>query len=247
MIVVPDAAERTLLDDLLDGVTTYYHLFSNDLTPSATTILGDFVEPMWPAYAPRTVTSWTPALTIAGRAVATADQQLWTRGPIGPPGLVYGYFVTDGSLGPLLWCERRAAGPVSMQMPGNSVLILPRLTLAECEEGSTPELFGGDQVEDGAATVSPPPTFAGGDQVEDGAATVATPTPTPAGGDQVEDGSGSVGPFAAGGGDQVEDGSGSVGPFAAGGGDQVEDGSGSVGPFAAGGGDQVEDGSGTVS
>lgn len=133
MISIPDEAERYDLDTYLGSVEPWYHLFVNDLVPVGATILDDFVEATWPDYAPRKVTSWVPSVTVDGRAVATADPTTWTRGSGGPGASVYGYYVTDGSSGPLIWCERRAAGPIDMTMPTDSVQVLPRLTLREDE------------------------------------------------------------------------------------------------------------------
>ena len=91
--------------------------------------LGDFIEANWPDYKPATVTSWTPALTVNGRAVAQADPTAWTRGVGGTAKMVYGYYVTDTVGGPLIWAEVRPQGPLRMQFPSDQVMILPQLTL----------------------------------------------------------------------------------------------------------------------
>lgn len=129
MIVIPDNAAVALIADLLGDVTTVYHLFTNDVTITQATALGDFIEANWPDYKPATVTSWTPALTVNGRAVAQADPTAWTRGVGGTAKMVYGYYVTDTVGGPLIWAEVRPQGPLRMQFPSDQVMILPQLTL----------------------------------------------------------------------------------------------------------------------
>jgi len=131
MIAVPDVAERASLDAFLAGVVTYYHLYVNDLTPDAATVLGDFEEAAWPDYEAVKVTSWVPAVTVSGRAVSNGDPIIWVRGSGGAGVDVYGYYVTDTAAGPLLWCERRPAGPLPMHMPTEAVEVLPRITLRE--------------------------------------------------------------------------------------------------------------------
>ncbi len=129
MIVIPDAAAIALVADLLDDVTTVFHLFTNAVTLTQATTLANLVEANWPAYKPATVTTWAPALTVSGRAVAQADPTVWVRGVGGSAQLVYGYYVTDTTGGPLLWAELRPQGPITMQSPTDQVLLLPQLTL----------------------------------------------------------------------------------------------------------------------
>ena len=129
MIVIPDSGGIQLLYDLLEQAVTVYHLFTNNVNLTQSTALTDFVEASWPAYKPATVTSWAPALTVAGRAVAQADPTSWTRGVGGTAKMVYGYYVTDTVGGPLIWAEVRPQGPLRMQFPSDQVMILPQLTL----------------------------------------------------------------------------------------------------------------------
>lgn len=129
MIVIPDAAAIALVADLLDDVTTVYHLFVNNVQITSSTTLADLTEANWPSYKPATVTTWAPALTVGGRAVAQADPTVWVRGVGGAAALVYGYYVTDTAGGPLLWAETRPQGPLNMMAPTDQVLILPQLTL----------------------------------------------------------------------------------------------------------------------
>jgi hypothetical protein len=129
VIVIPDASAISLVGDLLGNVTTVFHLYVNTVVLGQSTTLAAFTEANWPAYQPATVTTWAPALTVSGRAVAQADPVVWVRGVGGTAQLCYGYFVTDTLNGPLLWAEARPQGPLPMQAPTDQVLLLPQLTL----------------------------------------------------------------------------------------------------------------------
>ncbi|MHB8735439.1 MAG: hypothetical protein ACYC6M_09080 [Terriglobales bacterium] len=129
MIVIPDSSAIALLSDLLDQVTTVFHLLIQPVALGQGTTLADLVEANWPAYKPATVTTWSPALTVAGRAVSAADPVLFTRGVGGVASQVYGYWVTDTVGGPLLWAELRSQGPLPMTAPDDQLVILPQLTL----------------------------------------------------------------------------------------------------------------------
>ncbi|MGH3526751.1 MAG: hypothetical protein ACRDQ6_05500 [Pseudonocardiaceae bacterium] len=129
MIVIPDASAVALIADLIAQITTVYHLIVQPVTLSQFTTLAQLIEAKWPAYSPSTVTSWSPALTVSGRAVSTADPVLWTRGVGGVASEVFGYFVTDTAGGPLLWAELRPQGPIVMTAPDDQLVLLPQLTL----------------------------------------------------------------------------------------------------------------------
>lgn len=130
-VVIPDVAATYQLDELLDGLDTWYHLYAVPAVLGASTTLADLTESAWPGYAPIRVTTWSPALLIDGRAWSSADPALWTRGIGGVGGQVYGYYVTDGQTGSLIWCEARPGGPTPMLTSGDQVLVLPRLTLRQ--------------------------------------------------------------------------------------------------------------------
>jgi len=131
VVIIPNAAELVLLDRLLDKVTTWYHLYVTATVLGAGTVIGDFTEADWTDYAPKKVTTWSPAVTLSGRAVSNADQTMWIRGSGGPTRFVFGYYVTDGEDGPLLWCEERVAGSIRMQFSTDTVTVVPRITLRE--------------------------------------------------------------------------------------------------------------------
>lgn len=128
-ITVPEIAETYDLDALLEDLDTWFHLYVTRLSLGRGTLLADFTEASWPAYQPLRVTTWSPSQILRGRAWSSADPTQWTRGSGGAPAQVYGYYVTDGRTGPLLWCESRQQGPTPMTAPTDMVVVLPRLTL----------------------------------------------------------------------------------------------------------------------
>jgi len=129
MIVTPYIGAMALLDFLTDELGTWIHLYTNDLTPYAGTVLTDFVEASFPGYAPVQVKTWSVAMLQDGRAVTVSDPRTWTLPSAIPAVEVFGYFVTQGKSGALLWVERRTAGPIIMQNAGDQATVIPRLTL----------------------------------------------------------------------------------------------------------------------
>jgi hypothetical protein len=128
-LVVTSSGSLPLLDSLLDQLGAVYHLYVVDVTPTLTTTLADLKEADWPGYAPIAVPVWTPAVLVGGSAAAYGDPLLWERASIGDSETVYGYYVTAGTRGPLLWAERRELGPIVVAGPGDRVYLTPALTL----------------------------------------------------------------------------------------------------------------------
>lgn len=137
MIHIPYVSSPYLLDQLLGGITPYFHLYISAIADDPGITLADFDEADWPAYAPRRVTTWSPAVVQSGRAVSWADPQQWIRGTGGDTRDVYGYYATDTPGGPLLWWEPVEGSPLPMTAPSDSVLIRPRITLREDPEPET--------------------------------------------------------------------------------------------------------------
>jgi hypothetical protein len=130
MIVLPIPSSIYLLYRLVVEIDTYYHLYITDTTLGIHTTLGDLTEAAWPAYQPVRAHSWSPPLLAAGVVTTWSDPILWTRGTTGPASNVYGYYVTDGRAGPLLWVERAVAAPIRMSLPADTVMVLPQLTFS---------------------------------------------------------------------------------------------------------------------
>jgi len=103
-VVVPDAC---LVECMLRMMASdvHYHLFTNPLGVSKSTVLGDFTECAMTGYAPVNVAAadWVVSGVVAHRGfVATAP--ITFTASAGGPNNIYGYFVTDVADAVLLWC-----------------------------------------------------------------------------------------------------------------------------------------------
>src|SRR5690349_6733677 len=108
-LVVPNQGEQVLLDAATGKTaasTLTLRLFSNNLTPGASTTEADVTEVAGGGYAgiALTAASW---VTTPGSPTSSAyPQQTFTfTGATDSPGTIYGYYVTNAA-GKLLWAER---------------------------------------------------------------------------------------------------------------------------------------------
>jgi hypothetical protein len=123
-LLFPDSGLVEQLKRVLTG-SVHYHLYTNNLTPTLATVLGDFTEAAWTSYAVATRT-WTDFATNGvaahnGYALATPIAFLNTSGATVNP---YGYYVTDTGDAILLACAR-FDGPPSPIVNGGSLLVVP--------------------------------------------------------------------------------------------------------------------------
>lgn len=130
MIVIPQAGAVPLLDHLLQQLQPWFHLYTNDLVPGDLTVLTDFTEATFPGYAAQRAVGWTDALVVSGIATSYADGLVFSRTMDGISISIYGYFVTSGKTGGLLWAEYRAGGPIVLTHTGDTCDVLPSLTLS---------------------------------------------------------------------------------------------------------------------
>jgi hypothetical protein len=124
-------AATALLDDLLDQVETWVHLYTLAVALGPSTTLADLREAAWTGYFPQKATGWTPSLWNGSRADSSSDPLRWVLGVQLGPWTVVGYYVTDGQSGPLLWVEQRPQGPVELALPIDQVEVFPRLTMRQ--------------------------------------------------------------------------------------------------------------------
>lgn len=141
-IVVPNTSDQLMLSFILNKTTTdgsfpvspggdrKLKLFSNNLNPSKTTVLGDIteVDPLIAnGYSEIVLTGTNWAISnVGGVNVAQYPIQTFTMttGPIN----IYGYYVTDYYDADLLWVERFSTAP--FQLPtGGSVTVTLKITL----------------------------------------------------------------------------------------------------------------------
>jgi hypothetical protein len=109
---------------------TVLHLYSNNLTPSSTTVIGDVTEVASGGYASVTLTSssWTVATSVGGITTATYSEQTFN---ITTSSTVYGYYITNVA-GDLLWLERFTAAPFQLPGSGGQILVTSTISLNSC-------------------------------------------------------------------------------------------------------------------
>lgn len=132
-LVIPNASEVKLLNNLLNisaPTNTILHLYSNNLTPSSTTVIGDVTEVASGGYAAITLTSSSWSVATSGGGVTTASYAEQTFN-ITTSATIYGYYVTNLA-GDLLWLERFTAAPFQLPGSGGQVLITTQLSLNSC-------------------------------------------------------------------------------------------------------------------
>jgi len=107
-------------------------LFTNDITPTQATVLADLTEVTWTGYTRLTLdpTGWTAPAIDSGQAVSEWGllPNIWTNGG-GPTETVYGYAIVDTLAGVIRFVQRFDSGDIRAVPPGESVAVLPRITL----------------------------------------------------------------------------------------------------------------------
>lgn len=131
-IVVPDQKGEILLLQYIVGMVAaghpVLHLFSNDVTPSDSTVIGDLTELAGATgYAAVTLTSanWTTTQS-GGVTTAVYSEQTFT---FTTNATSYGYYVTN-TTGTLLWLERFSGAPFQIPDGGGTISITNKLTLS---------------------------------------------------------------------------------------------------------------------
>ena len=134
-LLVPDEGEVNMLERILNNAAADdvdLRLYVNDVTPSESDTMASgsetYTECSETGYAAKTLTgaSWTIS-TSTGTTSATYAQQdfVLTSGPVD----VYGYFVTDSTVGDtLLWAERFDT-TASLGAGGGTVSVTPYIEL----------------------------------------------------------------------------------------------------------------------
>lgn len=128
-IVVNNAGAGRVLE-LLAGKTAIadltLHLYSNNLTPGESDVLGSFTEVTGGGYAPKTLTNATGTVTVADPAQLAYPQQTFAFSSV--PGVpdVYGYYVRHGSI--VVYAERLASAPFTITAAGDEVRVTPVIT-----------------------------------------------------------------------------------------------------------------------
>lgn len=130
-LVVPASVGEILMLHYITGLVNagnpVVHLFSNDVTPTNSTSIGDLVQVSSTGYAPITLVSsnWTTT-QLSGVTTAVHSERTFS---FGTSMVAYGYYVTTQS-NQLLWLERFSGAPFSIPPDGGSVTIGANLTLS---------------------------------------------------------------------------------------------------------------------
>lgn len=131
-LVVPDQKGEILLLQYIVGMVNadnpVLHLFSNDVTPSDSTVVGDLTEVSGSTgYAAITLVSanWTTTQS-AGVTTAIYSEQTFN---FGTGAVSYGYYITNET-GNMLWLERFSGAPFDIPDGGGTISITAKITLS---------------------------------------------------------------------------------------------------------------------
>lgn len=130
-LTAPTVGEVTLLQYLVNMASPtnlVLHLYNNDPTISAATVIGNITEvPSGIGYLPITLvgTAWTTTTPASlGTAVYSEVTFSFTTAQS-----VYGYYVTSTSSTALLWLEKFSGAPFTLPAGGGTISISPRVSL----------------------------------------------------------------------------------------------------------------------
>jgi len=122
-LIIPNIGKQKMLQYVLGADTTVedivLRLYTNDVTPTANSIHGDFTAlASASGYAPITLTatSWT---IVSGTATYPQQTFTFTAGV----GNVYGYYVSTATSNELLLVERFDNGPYNIASNGDQIKI----------------------------------------------------------------------------------------------------------------------------
>ena len=131
-LVVPNVGEVVAINAVTGktaATTLTLRLFSNNATPTSTTVAGDLTEVAGGGYAAIALTAanW---VTTGGSPTSSAypEQTFTFTGATDSPGTIYGYYLTNAA-GTLLLAERLAA-TFTPASSGDTVKVTPTITLA---------------------------------------------------------------------------------------------------------------------
>lgn len=132
-LIVADIGENTIQNAwvLEIGGTLLLHLFKNNYTPVAASVLGSFTEADYSGYADQSP-SFGSSVTTGGKGTITdSSARVFTVTAGGVSNTIYGYYVTANPGGGgevLLWAQRFDASQ-SMSSIGDSISITLVFTL----------------------------------------------------------------------------------------------------------------------
>lgn len=136
-IVVPNASEVILLDDLMGAEASDItcRLFTAPSTVDSATVIGSFTEASFSGYAAQALTFAAATTNAGGRAQSDATQVTFTLDADISPVDVIGFYVTDASGTELFFCavflEDDVATPITVENDGDNIKVTVNFTLRE--------------------------------------------------------------------------------------------------------------------
>lgn len=137
-IVVPNISDQYMLGIILNKITgdgsppvpggnKKLKLFSNNLVPSKTTVLGDVTETTAPGYSSIILNgaNWSTS-NVGGNNIAEYPTQTFI---ITSNASIFGYYLTDSSDSNLIWLERFSTAPFQLPGGGGVITITLKITL----------------------------------------------------------------------------------------------------------------------
>lgn len=134
-LVVPNEADLQMLKFVVNYVATdggippaggdrLLRLYTNNLTPSKATVIGDITEATEAGYSAITLvgTSWTIATSLGVNSATYALQTFTFTEAV----TAYGYYITTQD-DELLWVERFSDGPYILSSEGGGMAITPKI------------------------------------------------------------------------------------------------------------------------
>jgi hypothetical protein len=129
-IVIPNVALQTIIDCVVDAnplsSPLTYHLFTNDYTPVAGSVVGSFTECSIAGYTSQTaaLAGWVRSVAPDGTITGTTTNCVYT---LTDAGTVYGYWVQDAA-SDLCWAQRFDT-PVVFGVLGGVITLTPTFQL----------------------------------------------------------------------------------------------------------------------
>ena len=128
-LIVPNAELVRIITALVNQ-TLHLKLYSNNITPSATSAAVDFTEVVGGGYSEAVLSFSSWSFDSIGTATYVAEDFHFT-GATNAPGTIYGYYIVDGS-GNLTWAERFPDAVVPFTpTSGSFIRITPQIVASE--------------------------------------------------------------------------------------------------------------------
>lgn len=134
-LVVPNIADLQMLKYVVNFIATdgdtppsggnrLLRLYTNNLTPGKSTVLGDITEATEAGYAPLVLvgTNWTIATNLGVNTASYALQTFTFTEAV----TAYGYYLTTQD-DELLWVEKFSDGPYTLPSDGGQMAVTPKL------------------------------------------------------------------------------------------------------------------------